>query len=135
MPAGQPRAGLPKAVRLTRAGQFAAVLNRRPAGRSAHFIMYVAPVQPEAQDAKLGLVIGKRSARRASERNLIKRLARESFRHSRQGLPACDIVLRLIRAFDLPAFPSRLAIKTACHEEFGMLFHALAAHAGQGQEA
>jgi ribonuclease P protein component len=49
----------------------------------------------EASCARLGLVIPKRLARRAVLRNLIKRLAREAFRHALPGLPAVDMVLRL----------------------------------------
>lgn len=51
--------------------------------------------------ARLGLVIPKRLARRAVLRNLIKRLARESFRHLAHRLPGVDIVVRLAA----PALP------------------------------
>jgi len=51
----------------------------------------------EASGARLGLVIPKRLARRAVLRNLIKRLAREAFRHALPKLPAVDMVLRLSR--------------------------------------
>lgn len=44
---------------------------------------------------RLGLVIPKRNAKRAVHRNLIKRLAREAFRHVCGELPAYDMVLRL----------------------------------------
>lgn len=42
---------------------------------------------------RLGLVVGKRQARRAVERNRIKRVIRESFRASIPRLPAHDIVV------------------------------------------
>lgn len=45
--------------------------------------------------ARLGLVVPKRNAKRAVHRNLIKRLAREAFRHVCTQLPAYDLVLRL----------------------------------------
>ena len=48
--------------------------------------------------ARLGLVIAKKLARRAIQRNLLKRVAREVFRHARQGLPPYDLVLRLSRS-------------------------------------
>lgn len=47
--------------------------------------------------ARLGLVVAKRLARRAVQRNLLKRLAREAFRHARASLPPYDLVLRLSR--------------------------------------
>jgi ribonuclease P protein component len=48
--------------------------------------------------ARLGLIIPKRLAKRAVLRNLLKRLARESFRHALPGLPRADMVLRLVKA-------------------------------------
>ena len=42
---------------------------------------------------RLGLAIGRRISTRAVDRNRIKRLARESFRHQQGDLPAVDIVL------------------------------------------
>lgn len=51
----------------------------------------------EAGHPRLGLVIAKKLARRAVLRNLLKRLGREAFRHSRANLPTCDLVLRLAK--------------------------------------
>lgn len=47
--------------------------------------------------ARLGLIIPKRLAKRAVLRNLLKRVAREAFRQAKAGLPASDFVLRLAR--------------------------------------
>lgn len=47
--------------------------------------------------ARLGLIVPKRLAKRAVLRNLLKRLAREAFRHSQAGLPPMDFVLRLAK--------------------------------------
>ena len=43
--------------------------------------------------ARLGLVIAKKNVRRAVDRNRIKRIARESFRHQRADLDNLDIVV------------------------------------------
>ena len=43
--------------------------------------------------ARLGLVVPKRVAPRALDRNRIKRIAREAFRAHSAGLPALDLVL------------------------------------------
>lgn len=50
-----------------------------------------------ALQARLGLIIPKRLAKQAVLRNLIKRLARESFRQAKPGLPPADLVLRLAK--------------------------------------
>ncbi len=47
--------------------------------------------------ARLGLVVGKRFAKRAVLRNLIKRQVREVFRGIAVSLPARDLVVRLSR--------------------------------------
>ena len=55
----------------------------------------------ENSGSRLGLVIAKKLARRAVQRNLLKRLARESFRHVRSRLPSGELVLRLARPPDV----------------------------------
>ena len=42
---------------------------------------------------RLGLVVSKKNARRALDRNRIKRLVRESFRHISAALPAVDVLV------------------------------------------
>jgi ribonuclease P protein component len=48
--------------------------------------------------ARLGLIIPKRLAKRATLRNLLKRMAREAFRQAGSALPAADVVLKLVSA-------------------------------------
>ena len=43
--------------------------------------------------SRLGLAIAKKRAKRAVDRNRIKRVARESFRHHRVGLRGYDVVV------------------------------------------
>jgi len=45
--------------------------------------------------ARLGLIAGRKVARRAVDRNRAKRLAREAFRVTRSRLPGVDVVLQL----------------------------------------
>ncbi len=45
--------------------------------------------------ARLGVVVAKRFAKRANQRNLVKRIVREQFRRRRETLPAYDLVVRL----------------------------------------
>ena len=43
--------------------------------------------------ARLGLAVGVRAAGNAVNRNRVKRVVREAFRHIRQELPAVDLVV------------------------------------------
>jgi ribonuclease P protein component len=49
---------------------------------------------PQAAGARLGLAISARAVPKATGRNRIKRLARESFRSCRAQLPSADLVLQ-----------------------------------------
>jgi len=52
----------------------------------------------DAHGARLGLIIGKRQAKRAVERNRIKRTLRETFRSHQHTLPAVDVVVQLVES-------------------------------------
>lgn len=86
-------AGLPRAARLLTPRDYQRVF---ATGRRL-VVSPLAIVVSESPDgvaqARLGLAIGKKHARRAVVRNRLKRLARESFRHHRRQLPALDIVI------------------------------------------
>lgn len=93
-----PRATLPPEARLHRPSEFAAALKGRRLARGAFFVLSGAPnslLPGQPGQARLGMVIAKRYASRATTRNAIKRVIRESFRHRRQQLPARDYVVRL----------------------------------------
>lgn len=74
--------------------------------------------EEEFQEARLGLVVGKKLLKAAVRRNLLKRLAREHFRRRRPELPACDLVIRLV------AKPKRMDRK-AIADEVAMLLNRL----------
>ena len=57
------------------------------------FVIYYRP--NALTTARLGLAVSKRVARRATVRNQLKRLLRETFRHHRALLPALDFVVLL----------------------------------------
>ncbi|MDO4877811.1 MAG: ribonuclease P protein component [Neisseria sp.] len=52
-----------------------------------------------AGHARLGLVVGKKAAKRANARNYMKRVIREWFRRHKAQLPPCDYVVRVRRRF------------------------------------
>ena len=97
-----PVGAFPKSYRLTKTDEYSSVFGFRKALRSQHFLLHYrarnqTDLSNRAEDvgARLGLVVAKRLLRRAVDRNLIRRLARESFRLQRASLPANDLILRL----------------------------------------
>ncbi len=88
----------PRWARLTAAADFQQTLRH---GRRIHVdgLMAVVQKSPTAMP-RLGLAIVKRHVRRAHERNRIKRLAREVFRHHRVTLPPVDCVLMVKAGVD-----------------------------------
>ncbi|MCK5875097.1 MAG: ribonuclease P protein component [Alcanivoracaceae bacterium] len=62
---------------------------------SQHFLLLV--TENGLAAPRLGIVIGKRRVKRAVDRNLLRRLIRESFRHRSADLTGLDIVV-LVRA-------------------------------------
>lgn len=85
--------------RLRAAAEFSQVFAARRVLRGDFFNLHYLAVRPAALPvgvgARMGLVVAKKLARRAVQRNLLKRLAREAFRHAHAGLPPYDLVLRL----------------------------------------
>jgi ribonuclease P protein component len=123
---------LPRTRRLRRRAEFAAVLAAERAGawrRSGNWLAMTAaertraagPATPPA--ARLGLTVSKRMARRAVDRNLVKRVIREAFRHA--SPPALDISVRLKRP--LPA-RARGELARTLRADADALFAALAQH-------
>jgi ribonuclease P protein component len=97
------QAAFPKAARLLKTDEFSSVFRLRPWRRTAHFVVYA---RPTGNDARLGLVIGKKFAPRAATRNLIRRLAREAFRLRRKEFGGWDVLIRLHTKIDKKVFPS-----------------------------
>lgn len=91
--------------RLLTPADFKAVFDRNEsrAGNAAFLLLAL----PNGGDlSRLGLVVGKKSLKRAVDRNRLKRLVREEFRHSQ-----FDIAIDLV-------FLARSAIKPALAEGF-----------------
>ena len=82
----------PRHVRLLSSRDFQAVF-RDKSSRSSdqRWTLLVRPNKLE--DARLGLAISKRVLKHAVDRNRIKRIVRESFRHHQQELCGLDIVV------------------------------------------
>lgn len=83
--------GFPETLRLKTAGEFDYVFAEPCRAANACF---TALARANRQDQpRLGLVISKRCAKSAVQRNRLKRLIRESFRHSQAHLAGLDIVV------------------------------------------
>ncbi|QEL12636.1 ribonuclease P protein component [Kushneria phosphatilytica] len=84
--------GFPRRMRLLSSGDYRQVFEQtafRIHGRG-----FLALAIPNRQGhVRVGLVISRKNARRAVDRNRLKRLIRESVRHRQHWLPAVDIVV------------------------------------------
>ncbi len=82
---------LPRTARLLKAGDFAALRGKSKRISVRHFLAeFSANDQPTC---RLGQAVSRRVSKRAVDRNRIKRLVRESYRHARSELPCVDILL------------------------------------------
>lgn len=81
------------AYRLRKTDEYSSVFAFRKAVKGRFFVLHYRPSGDST--ARLGVVIAKKLARQAVQRNFIKRMARELFRHQRAILPCHDLILRL----------------------------------------
>lgn len=88
-----------KAYRLRKAAEFSAVFALRQQ-RSRSLLQVLQTADNALGHARLGLVVGKKAAKRANRRNYMKRVIREWFRQHKTQLPARDFVVRVRVAFD-----------------------------------
>lgn len=81
----------PRQARLTQARDYRAVFAGAERIADRYFTILVG--RNKAGTARLGLAISRRRARRAVDRNRLKRLVREHFRHKRRELGNLDCVV------------------------------------------
>ncbi len=85
-----------RSYRLTKTDEFSSVFGFRRAIRGQLLMLHYQPRSSAEDSARLGLVVGKKQLKTAIGRNTLKRVVREQFRLLRPGLPACDLLVRLI---------------------------------------
>lgn len=83
--------GYPADARLTQGEQFRRVFRRGKRSKDRFFTILARP--NELEQARLGMAISRRNAGSAVNRNRLKRLTRESFRHHKLALAGFDIVV------------------------------------------
>jgi ribonuclease P protein component len=88
-----------KTLRLLNASDYQSVFDDAPFRASHKHILILA--RPGNSDApRLGLVIAKKNIRHAVQRNRIKRIARETFRHQQDNLAGIDAIVLARRDLD-----------------------------------
>lgn len=85
----------PKRLRLLKSSEFKQIKGTQLKASTKHLLLLAQP--SGYPNPRLGLIIAKRHVKRAVDRNRIKRVARESFRHHAKSLPNIDIIL-LVRS-------------------------------------
>jgi len=89
--------GFPRCRRLRKTDEFSSVFSFKCSASGVYLQVLAKPNQ--AGYARLGVIVGKRTLRRATGRNYAKRVVRELFRRHQHGLGALDYVVRVHRAF------------------------------------
>jgi ribonuclease P protein component len=83
--------GLPRTARLLKPADFRRVFQRARRAQDANFTILARA--NDGNPARLGLAIARKQVRRAVDRNRLKRLIRDSFRHRRAELHGLDLVV------------------------------------------
>ena len=87
-----------KQAKLLKTDEFSSVFNFRKR-ISAHYL--VMHYQPNSQEqARLGLVVGKKTCKLAVDRNYMRRVLREFFRTQQHQISHVDVVVRVQKKFD-----------------------------------
>lgn len=130
--------GLPRDARLRTARDFEALRDPhfRASSRWTSLAARIepAPVEDCRMRIRVGVIAGKRMARKATQRNLMKRILREAARHARPQLEAAagarrvDFVLRIRSAFPEPGDLSLAAFKRQLRAEADALLRRLVTH-------
>lgn len=87
-----------KCYRLLKTDEYSSVFAYKKQKKQRYTQCFYAPSIGEYP--RLGLVVGKKTAKRAHERNYMKRVIREWFRCRKDHLQPYDFVVRVIQKFD-----------------------------------
>jgi ribonuclease P protein component len=111
------RSGFSKQQRLDQPSQYKALFDSPDYRFSNRAFLMLAKNNPLGF-ARLGLVTSKKKAKRAVDRNLVKRLTRESFRLRQHQLNSLDVLV-LLRSF--PTESSRQELRAQLEELWAKL--------------
>jgi ribonuclease P protein component len=108
---------LPKQAIIVKTDDFSSVFSLRKRIASRYLVMRYRVNALQAP--RLGLIVAKKTAKLAVQRNYMKRVLRELFRLNQHLLPAVDLVIQVQKPFEKPDF---MQIK----QEFEQLMQKLA---------
>ena len=107
---------LVKQAKMIKTDDFSSVFNFRKRFSLKYLVMHYQP--NTLQRARLGLVVGKKTAKLAVSRNYMRRVLREFFRLNQHDICHVDLIIRVQKKFDKLDF---IQIK----QEFDTLTHKL----------
>ena len=114
-----------KQAKLIKTDEFSSVFNFRKRITARFLAVHY---QPNVLGrARLGLVVGKKIAKRAVDRNYMRRVLRELFRTQQHAISAVDLVLRVQKRFEKQDF-------THIKQEFDMLMAKINQRTQVGQQ-
>lgn len=93
---------LPKQAKLLKTDDFSSVFNLRKRIANAYLVIRFKP--NNLNRPRLGLVVGKKTAKLAVRRNYMKRVLRELFRLNQHQLPSLDLVVQVQKKFQKTEF-------------------------------
>jgi ribonuclease P protein component len=91
-----------KQAKIVKTDDFSSVFNLRKRIASQHLVMRYR--LNELEMARLGLIVSKKTAKLAVQRNYMKRVLRELFRLNQQRLPMIDLIIQVQKPFEKPDF-------------------------------
>jgi ribonuclease P protein component len=89
-------------AKIVKTDDFSSVFNLRKRIASQHLVMRYR--LNEANMPRLGLIVSKKTAKLAAQRNYMRRVLRELFRLNQQHLPEVDLVVQVQKTFEKPEF-------------------------------
>ncbi len=93
---------LVKEAKMIKTDDFSSVFNFRKRISTDHLVLHYQPNQ--LKHPRLGLVVGKKTAKLAVSRNYMRRVLRELFRLQQHDIPHADIILRVQKKFNKADF-------------------------------
>lgn len=93
---------LTKQAKMIKTDDFSSVFSFRKRVASEHLVVHYLPNQHAL--ARLGLVIGRKTAKLAVSRNYMKRVLRELFRYKQHEITQVDLIVRVQKKFNQSEF-------------------------------